>query len=193
MKEPVDIVEKTARRHASAELLGLGLRLRQLRVGAGLTQTELAGERFSKEYLSQIERGKTRPTRATVDWLATRLGVDPGLLATGVATDARTRIEAVLARAEALMEAGRFEEAAGEFATVRETGAGLTPELQARAYRGEAWALVERGDVREAIALLDRARDLVERTGFSDLDRAEVLFRLGVCRYKLSSISTSLG
>ncbi len=50
--------------------------MRQLRVGAGLTQSELAGERVSKEYVSQIERGKTRPTRETIEWLADRLGVD---------------------------------------------------------------------------------------------------------------------
>jgi len=50
--------------------LRLGERLRQLRIGAGLTQSELAGERFSKEYVSQIERGKTRPTGETIAWLA---------------------------------------------------------------------------------------------------------------------------
>ena len=54
----------------------IGERLRQLRVTAGLTQTDLAGDRFSKEYISQIERGKTRPTTETVEWLAMRLGVD---------------------------------------------------------------------------------------------------------------------
>ena len=55
----------------------LGDRLRLLRVAAGLTQTfELAGGRFSKEYVSQIERGTTRPTVETVEWLAQRLGVD---------------------------------------------------------------------------------------------------------------------
>ena len=32
----------------------LGERVRQLRINAGLTQTDLAGERFSKEYVSQI-------------------------------------------------------------------------------------------------------------------------------------------
>src|ERR1700730_18926256 len=61
----------------------LGERLRQLRVSAGLTQSELAGERFSKEYLSQIERGKTRPTDETIGWLASRLGVDTGFLSKG--------------------------------------------------------------------------------------------------------------
>ena len=41
---------------------GVAERLRTLRKHAGLTQTELAGERFSKEYVSQIELGKTRPS-----------------------------------------------------------------------------------------------------------------------------------
>ena len=44
----------------------LGERLRELRTTRGLTQTDLAGDRFSKEYVSQIERGKTRPTPETI-------------------------------------------------------------------------------------------------------------------------------
>ena len=81
--------ENAATRAPSAAATGLrlGERLRQLRVAAGLTQSELAGERFSKEYVSQIERGKTRPTSETIEWLAVRLGVDAGFLANGVATD----------------------------------------------------------------------------------------------------------
>src|SRR5438876_10459147 len=94
----------------------LGERLRQLRVSAGLTQTELAGDRFSKEYVSQIERGKTRPTEETVAWLATRLGVDGGFLANGVSTEDRGRVEAALARAEALFGAGSHAAAAEEVA-----------------------------------------------------------------------------
>jgi transcriptional regulator with XRE-family HTH domain len=78
----------------------LGERLRQLRVAAGLTQTDLAGDRFSKEYISQIERSKTRPTVETVEWLALRLGVDAGFLASGVSTDDRAKAEAILARAD---------------------------------------------------------------------------------------------
>src|SRR5437867_11144147 len=96
----------TSRAAASAGVR-LGERLRQLRVGAGLTQTELAGTRFSKEYVSQIERGKTRPTRETVEWLAQQLGVDADFLQNGVSTDERSRIETMLARAEALTEANK--------------------------------------------------------------------------------------
>src|SRR5947199_7363884 len=103
---------------APTQALRLGERLRQLRVSAGLTQSDVAGDRFSKEYVSQIERGKTRPTRETVEWLAARLGVDPGFLANGVATDERGRLEGALSRAEAMIEALENDEAAVEYETL---------------------------------------------------------------------------
>jgi len=184
---------ETAATSAPAAGSRLGERVRALRVSAGLTQTELAGERFSKEYISQIERGKTRPTDSTIAWLAKRLGVDAALLSSGVSTEERTKVEAMLARAEALSEAHRYEDAIEAFRDARpsvaETGAAA---LELRALSGEAWALQELGDVRAAIDLLQRARGLAERAEFSDLDRADVLFRLAVCRYKLSSTSTAI-
>jgi tetratricopeptide (TPR) repeat protein len=173
--------------------LRLGERLRQLRVAAGMTQTELAGDRFSKEYVSQIERGKTRPTRETIQWLAERLGVDAGFLANGVSADERGRVDAALARADALLEARRNEEALAEFESIRSAvlATGL-PELEARALSGEATVRMRGGEVREAIALLERARALCEGSSFSDVERADILFRLGVARFKLNSIQTAI-
>jgi tetratricopeptide (TPR) repeat protein len=175
--------------HAS----GLGDRLRSLRLASGLTQTELAGERFSKEYVSQIERGKTRPTKETVEWLAQRLGVDASFLANGVSVDVRSRIEAALARGEALSEAHRYDDAVEAFREAREQIAATgSAELDVRALTGEGWALAERGEVREALPLLLQARELTEGPQFSDVDRADALFRLGVCRYKLASVATAV-
>jgi len=178
---------------ASSGSARLGERVRALRVSAGLTQTQLAGERFSKEYISQIERGKTRPTDTTIEWLAGQLGVDPAFISSGISTQDRAKVEAELERAEALSAAHRYAEAVEAFRAVRpafqEVGA---TTIEVRALAGEAWALQEPGHVREAIELLQRARDLVERSEFSDVDRADVLFRLAVCRYKLSSISTAV-
>jgi len=171
----------------------LGDRLRQLRVSAGLTQSDLAGERFSKEYISQIERGKTRPTRETIKWLAVRLGVDSSFLESGVSSDERARAEAILTRAEALSERRDYDASIDEFtdalAAVVATGA---VDLQVRVLSGEAWARAHRGEVRPAIDLLEQARGLVEGPSFTDLDRGELLFRLGVARYLISSIATAI-
>src|SRR5256885_9384845 len=150
-------------RPAAASGLRVGERLRQLRVASGLTQSELAGERFSKEYVSQIERGKTRPTQETVEWLAARLGVDPGFLANGVATDERGRLEGALARAEALIEALRNEDAAAEYETLvpasRATG---VPELAVRALVGAGRTQMRLGGLPQSLDALNHARRLGE-------------------------------
>ena len=52
--------QSAAANRLAARRAGLGERLRQLRVAAGLTQTDLAGARFSKEYISQIEHEKLK-------------------------------------------------------------------------------------------------------------------------------------
>ncbi len=180
-------------RTASSGGSRLGERVRQLRVAAGLTQTDLAGDRFSKEYVSQIERGKTRPTRETIEWLATKLGVDAGFLERGVSADERSRVEGMLARAEALVNAHRYDEAIEELensrTAVMATGA---IELEARAHSTEAWARMEQGELKPALQLLERCRSINEGPGFSDVDRAQVLFRMAVCRYHLSSIASAV-
>jgi tetratricopeptide (TPR) repeat protein len=178
---------------AAAGRLTLGERVRQLRIARGLTQTGLAGERFSKEYVSQIERGKTRPTAETVEWLAARLGVERTFLETGLSSSERERVGSAIARAEAALEASQYGEALealGGLGVALETIA--APDLALRALLAESWARMYLGEVRAALALLDQARMLAEAPSFTDVERADVLFRLGCCRYKLSSISTAL-
>jgi tetratricopeptide (TPR) repeat protein len=189
-----DAAIRTSRPAAAPGGIRLGERLRQLRVGAGLTQSELAGERFSKEYVSQIERGKTRPTRETIEWLAARLGVDPGFLANGVATDERGRLESALARAEALLEGDRDQEAFAEYEllvpSAKATG---LPELQVRALIGAGRAHIRLGRTRAAFEIMSEARTISEGSGFSDVERAEVLYLVGVCRHQLNSNQSAIG
>jgi tetratricopeptide (TPR) repeat protein len=168
---------------------GLGTRLRQLRVSAGLTQSELAGDRFSKEYVSQIERGKTRPTKETLAWIAERLCVDVSYLQTGQSWNEYAEVEAAVVRAEAAVEGQQYEEvlAALEGLTFSPEGR----ELEFRALLAEGWARMYFGELRPALDVLARARELSEQHGFSDVDRADVLYRMGVCRYKLTSINTA--
>jgi tetratricopeptide (TPR) repeat protein len=51
---------------------------------------------------------------------------------------------------------------------------------------------MSQAELRPALDLLSRARELSEDVGFSDVERADVLYRMGVCRYKLTSINTAV-
>lgn len=173
--------------------VSVGERVRALRSAARITQSELAGGRFSKEYISQVERGKTKPSAKTLEWLAVQLGTDRAFLQHGISTVDAVRAESLLERAEGLSERHRYAEAIDGF---RSAGAiaGLTsvPSLALRSLVGEAWAHSQQGEIDEALGLLQRALELAEEPTFSDVERAEVLFRIGVCRYKQSRITEAL-
>ncbi len=171
----------------------LGQRLRQARVARGLTQSELADSRFSKQYVSQLERDRLRPTDETLQWLAQRLEVDASYLATGIDGRQRERLESAVARAEAAAESHDYASAIGLLADVKGSlPADSAADLELRMLLAESWARMYIGEMREALPLLARAREIVEDAVFSDVDRAEVLFRLGCCRYRLTSVATAL-
>jgi tetratricopeptide (TPR) repeat protein len=65
------------------------------------------------------------------------------------------------------------------------------PRLALRALLAESWARMSLGELQPAIALLSRARALAEQPDFDDVDRAEVLFRLGCCRLNLSEVANA--
>ena len=52
----------------------IGGRIRAARLAAGMTQQELAGERYTKAYVSALELGHAMPSMAALDYLAPRLG-----------------------------------------------------------------------------------------------------------------------
>ncbi|MFL5732644.1 MAG: helix-turn-helix domain-containing protein [Chloroflexia bacterium] len=58
----------------------LGQRIRQLRTRKGQTQQDLAGNEYSKSYISAIEQGKTRPSLEALQRMASRLEVPASLL-----------------------------------------------------------------------------------------------------------------
>jgi tetratricopeptide (TPR) repeat protein len=158
-----------------------------------MTQTDLAGGRFSKEYLSQIERGATWPTSDTLEWLADRLGTEPEYLEHGVSRRDEARVEAALSEAEAFLESHRYDEALRSFRAARELiGAADAPRLSYRLATGEAWAHVRSGDLDAAMSALESAAQLSVAAGFTDLDRAEVVYMVGVVRTTQSRIGEAL-
>ena len=61
----------------------LGERLKKARLAKGLSQTQLAGDRITRNMLSQIESGTASPSVKTLEYLAQQLGVSTGWLLTG--------------------------------------------------------------------------------------------------------------
>ena len=173
--------------------VSVGGRVRALRRASGMSQSELAGGRFSKEYVSQIERDTTRPTVETLDWLAGRLGTDRAFLEQGVSAADAARAEETLRRAELLVEAHRYADAAAAFRDARDSVADFgMPALVLQALRGQAWAEIRGGNVEAARSLLVEAHGLAGGPGFTDVDRADLVFLVGVCDYTVSNIEVAV-
>jgi len=148
----------------------------------GLTQTTLAGERFSKEYVSQMERGKTAPSAEALAWLAPRLGTDVDFLTTGTSAPDRERAEAAIARAERLSDGHEYAAALEELDAV----AGIIEadpdgRLAGSWVAARAWALIQQGE-------LEGASELLERDASADADAAAIVFLRGVVAYKRSEV-----
>jgi tetratricopeptide (TPR) repeat protein len=180
-----------SRTKGTAPASGVGGRVRELRVAAGLTQAGLGGERFSKEYVSQVELGKSPPSDAALEWFSGRLGVSRPEIEGDAGPAAVAAAEAAVVRAEAAIEAHRYAEAVGALEEVAGAVSRVgEPMLGLRFALAQGWAVHHLGDLERAAAVLDGARGLAEAG--DDLDRAVALYRLGVVRFKMGSHATAV-
>ena len=144
----------------------IGGRLRQARLAAGLTQQQLAGDRYTKAYISALENGIAKPSMAALNYLAPRLGKTASEILSDP-TAAWARLEADLALA-----AGRWQDALDGYLTLLEQ----TQERGARAslLTGIAETLCRTDRPAEAIRPATEAAGLFrELARPADLARAE--------------------
>jgi transcriptional regulator with XRE-family HTH domain len=121
----------------------IGQRIRAARARAGLTQAQVAGDRYTKAYVSALENGLVKPSMAALNYLAGRLGVPVEQLVAD-SSPRWTRLEADLRLAS-----GDWLQAADAFA-------GLLEEAASDAVRAEALA-----GLAEAEARLGRATEAI--------------------------------
>jgi tetratricopeptide (TPR) repeat protein len=143
----------------------IGARIRSARLAAGLTQQALAGDRYTKAYISALELGHAKPSMAALDYLAPRLGTRPDRLI-GDDTDAWTRLDADLHLA-----AGRFDQALEAFHTLASHETDRTRRGELLLGAGEAATRLRRFE--EAAGILQESHRLLEATGrVADVRRA---------------------
>lgn len=86
----------------SALARAIGLRIRERRKHRGMTQQQLAGDRYTKAYISALETGVVKPSMAALNFIAERLATTtPELLADRTAGWTRLEADLLLASGDA--------------------------------------------------------------------------------------------
>jgi tetratricopeptide (TPR) repeat protein len=136
----------------------IGSRIREARLRAGLTQQQLAGERYTKAYVSALETGIARPSMVALSYLSERLRLAPSHFL-DLQSPAWGRLQTDLQLAS-----GEWQAAADGYADLLDRA----PDDQARAevLRGRAEALARMDRGKEAVAAASEAVRL-----FLDLGR----------------------
>jgi tetratricopeptide (TPR) repeat protein len=139
----------------------LGLRLRDARERAGLSQRQLSFPGCTAAYISRLEAGARVPSLQMINQLASRLGVSGQWLATGVDEVAAP---GELVDAEVALRLGEIDEAERIYRAHLDTGsparASALAGLGQIAFRAERWS--------EAIELFEQALELRGNDTLSD-------------------------
>lgn len=121
----------------------IGGRIREARKRTGLTQQQLAGERYTKAYISALETGIARPSMVALSYLAERLSLPPShFLDEQNPTWSRLAVDMTLA-------AGDWQAAADGYTSLLD--APLDEQARAEVLRGRAEALARLDNGKEAV------------------------------------------
>jgi tetratricopeptide (TPR) repeat protein len=123
----------------------------------------LADPHYTHAYVSTIEAGRRRPSRKALAHFATKLGVDLIELETGRPAGLEAELALRLREARIAVSSGGFDEALASFRQIarRALRYGLV-QLQAQAEQGMALVAEHQGHPDDAIALNDRALELLD-------------------------------
>jgi tetratricopeptide (TPR) repeat protein len=151
---------KTAARateHDAALARQIGSRIRESRRRAGMTQQQLAGDRYTKAYVSALETGIARPSMVALSYLSERLGLPPSHFL-DEQTPAWTRLEV-----DMQLASGEWEAAAAGYGNLLVDA--LDDQTRAELLRGQAEALVRVDRGREAVPAAAEAARIFNSLG----------------------------
>jgi tetratricopeptide (TPR) repeat protein len=146
--------------YSNEALRKLGARIRHLRRKRAMTQRDLSFEGCSYSYLARIEAGDRRPSPRVLIEIARRLGVSAEELTGETSSEQRSRSLQVL-EAAMMIRLGQLDEA-GELLSgvLHEAEVEADPARMSEAYEGLGVVAARSGRDRQAIELLERAREV---------------------------------
>ncbi len=143
---PADTLEQDAALELARRV---GEQIRIARRRAGMTQTQLAGDRYTKAYISALETGITRPSMVALNYVADRLGL-PASHFLGDPHPTWTRLEV-----DMRLASGEWAGAADGYRAL--VTIGLSDLARAEVLRGLAEAEARQDHGREAIVAASEA------------------------------------
>jgi transcriptional regulator with XRE-family HTH domain len=162
--------------------LRIGTRLRAARLKAGLTQQQLAGERYTKAYVSALENALIKPSMVALDYLAGRLGTTAShLMADQGPVWSRLAADLHLA-------AGNWQAALDAYGDLAERASDMGTVAELR--RGESEALVRLDRGAEAVGAATQAVELFESLG-RQADAALASYWLAASQYQQDNTAES--
>jgi tetratricopeptide (TPR) repeat protein len=162
----------------------VGERLKEARERAGLSQRQLSFSGCSPAYISRIESGDRIPSLQLLRELGKRLDVSEDYLATG-AVDRGVR-GAELAQAEVALRLDELDAAEELFEQI--LASAVTDAEKAEPHAGLGQLASRRGNPREAIKFLERARGMTDR-----MMRAAVAEALGRAYAMVGELESAIG
>lgn len=153
----------------------IGHRIREARHRVGLTQQQLAGERYTKAYVSALETGIARPSMVALSFLSDRLGL-PASHFIDEAHPAWTRLEV-----DMKLAAGDWQAAADGYRTLLADATDDAIRADLLGGLAEASARLDRGS--DAIAAASEAARLYTAAG-READAALARYWMGYGLYQ---------
>ena len=154
MNRPTTATARTTRGELAHSI---GARIRQARLAAGLTQQQLAGDRYTKAYVSALENGHSRPSMAALSFIAERLNLPTSRFLED-RVEQWTRLQADLELA-----AGHWQQAVDAYQMLLEQPSGDGSRAELLLGLAEGYAGLDRG--KEAVGAASEAARLFSSLG----------------------------
>ena len=159
----------------------VGIRLREARERAGLSQRQLSFPGCTAAYISRIEAGARVPSLQMINQLALRLDTSGQWLATGVEAAPEAPVD--LVEAEVALRLGEIDEAERQYRAHLQPGDPARPAALA----GLGQIAIRNEQFDDAIELLEEAFDAQHRRALADPGAVEALGRAYASRGRLES------
>jgi tetratricopeptide (TPR) repeat protein len=150
---------------ARADRTTLARRIKARRLELGLTQREVAGDDFTRGFISQVENGLIDPSLKSLEIIAQRLGTPISYFLEDTDAADPVAVEQSIRRTYELLETDLEGAAAASAAALSGAEQLGNPSLLARARSGAAWVAYNKSDFSEAADLFAAAAEAHRTAG----------------------------